>query len=241
MKLKITPSIPELLRQLPEGTITYIDLRCLSALNDCVKALRTEHEGQEAPNLFTQDVRASLAAEINDALAQIIKARIPKNARGTVNKRVGLEKEWEEKRAAKAALKDKREDLQAVKRCVLEMREALEKFERICIDTAGFEPVGMPPDASRRHARLDPYLPILKNALDTLDDAPFPNTYIEEQVTAMYTLYDELQLSVNRWCAVNAPSVGKAAGVHKGKALADWLEACKRLGRDVAECLRNLK
>ena len=103
------------------------------------------------------------------------------------------------------------------------------------------EPLGSLPDASARHAKLDPGLPIIKHALDTLIDASFPRTEFEQQVTGMYTLYDELQLSVNRWCGTTAPAAGTAKGVHKGKALAGWLEACKKLGRDIAEEIRDLK
>jgi hypothetical protein len=225
MQIKNTIPIPELLRQLPEGTITYIDLRCLSALKECVKALRTEHEGQEAPNLFTQDVRMALALELNDALAQIIKARIPRqraNAKAKPNE-------------------EERTELQALKRAALEMREALEKFERVCIDTAGFEPIGAPPDASRRRAKLDPAFDAVQTPLDVLQCTPTRHPRLKEQIEAMSAHWDALEASVTRWCGLTSPSAGKAAGVHKGKALAAWLEACKKLGRDIAEELRNLK
>lgn len=238
MRIMTTIPIKDLLAQLPPNSIAYTDLRCLSAVKECIKALRAEYDS-DPPSLFTTEVRHALALELNDALAQIIKARIPKNPVG--RPRSTAAPAQEAKQEAKVQLEAERKELQTLKRLNLELREALEKFERTCIDTAGLEPLGSLPDASARHAKLDPGLPLIHHALNTLADASFPRTEIEQQVTAMYTLYDELQLSVTRWCGTTAPAAGKAQGVHKGKALAGWLEACKKLGRDIAEELRNLK
>jgi hypothetical protein len=241
MKLKITPSIPELLRQLPEGSYIEDDAHILRFITSLMQQLRAMDDAPTPLLMFTTEVRQAFAVELTAALAQIIKARIPRNARGTVNKRVGLEREWEEKRAAKALIDAERKELQDLKRANLEMREGLEKFEAWALGCAAREPVGAPPDASQRHERMDPALDALQTPLDLLQCTPVKHPRLKEQITAMDANWEALTESVNRWCAVNAPAAGKAAGVHKGKALADWLEACKKLGRDIAEELRNLK
>jgi len=232
MKIKTTTPVKALLAQLPEGTITYIDLRSLSALNECIKALRTEHEGQEAPRMFTTDVRHAFALSINEALAQLIQTHIPRNPVGRP-RAAGptLAQEADERRAAKAQLEDERKELQAMKRGALEMREALEAFEKRAAAAAGAEPVGMPVDSEARARRLNTALDPVWTALDALQNTPCEHERLQA-----------LNASCTNWCnATNVLTAGKAAGVHKGKALADWLEACKKLGRDIAEELRNLK
>jgi hypothetical protein len=226
MKIKIAQSIPELLRQLPEGTLAYIDLRCLSALKECVKALRTEHEGQEAPNLFLPDVRASLVLELNDALAQIIKARIPRQRANAKPKADDTE----------------RKELQDLKRAALEMREALEKFSETANAVATREVPGTPVVNADRHARLMPALDPVASAFSALRTAPTRSDRLRVQVQDMNANWNELSAATGRWCNVtNVLSTGKAGGVHKYKALAAWLEACRRLSRDIAEELREIK
>jgi len=227
MQIKNTIPIGQLLEQLPADSITLHDAHILRCTKDFLKNLRTEPEPRGEQFLFTQDVRMSLALELNDALAQIIKARIP---RQRANAKVKLNEE-------------ERTELQAIKRSALEMREALEKFERICIDTAGFEVIGTFSDGERRRAKLEGGLPYVAEALHTLKTTRCRYVHLWEQMKGMEEYWTALNASCERWIAAapQAPARGKAAGVHKGKALAAWLEACKKLGRDIAEELRNLK
>ncbi len=239
MKIKTTTPIRELVAQLPPGTKTAADDAVGKTLKECITALREPIEGT---NLFSTEVRHALALEITDAMAQIIQARIPKNARGLPNKRIGLEQEWEEKREAKAQAEAERRELQSIKRLALEMKEAVETFTKRATEAAAIEPVGMPPDNEARHRRLDPALVPLYNALDALRTGVESRDQLSARAEAMLAHYDALEAVTNRWCDVqNMPAEGKANGVHKSRVLDAWLDACRTLSRDIAEALRELK
>jgi hypothetical protein len=122
------------------------------------------------------------------------------------------------------------------------MREALEAFEKRAVFAAGREIAGMPADNEARERNLSPALDPVREALHTLKTTPCRYVHLWEQMKGMSENCEALERATSFWCnAQNVRAEGKAAGVHKGKALADWLEACKKLGRDIAEELRNLK
>jgi hypothetical protein len=252
MKLRITPSIPDLLRQLPAGTVGQGDAQLLRHSNEYLKQLRAELLPDATTSLFTQDVRASLALEITDALVQIIKASIPKSPRGRPplqhepaqkpSRLAQLEQEWEEKREAKAQLDARRKELQALKRSAMEMREALEDFEKRATYAAGAEIAGMPPNNEQRGKSLLPALGTVHDALAALRAGATGHDRLGDRAEAMLVNWNALHATTGYWCnATGVLAEGKAGGVHKSNALAAWFEACRRLSRDIADELRELK
>ena len=222
MKIKTSIPIGELLARLPEGSVTAYDTDCLWAVRHCIKALRTDPSpDHDAPFLFTYEMRHSLSLELTDAVAQIIQARIPRNGVGRPRTRGAV------------AL-----DLQTFKRRALEMTEALTKFEKKALAAAAAEMVRAPPDEAERRTRLAPALTTVFTALQTLNEAPCSHEHLSEQVTDMFTCYDDLKAAYERWCASTVPAGGRESGVHKSNRLEAWIEASRKLSRDIAEELR---
>jgi len=231
----------------------------INACRALIQALRAPMiDDVPAANVLTADVSIQLAIAFNDAVAQIIKAHIPvqrgrvavpkppkppkepKPPKAPSGRRAELEAEWIAKREAKAQLEEKRKELQTLKRFALEMRESLEAFEQACVQSAKLEIVGMPPDLVARQTKLTAALDPIAGAFSTLRTTPCASDRLQVQVQDMNENWAALTAATGRWCA-SPVAAGKTGGVHKGKALPAWLDACRTLSRDIAEELRNLK
>jgi hypothetical protein len=242
VKLKIHPPISELLRALPEGTLTAFDLMCLRDIKAAITTLRcTPGINASLPTLFTTDVRAALAVELTAALAQIIAQQVPRTATGRPSKLPALREEWAAKREAAAAKAQALLVEQLFKRRLLDLRETLDVFTERVTKAAARETVGSPVDGEARRIALYQAIDPVAAALAALREAETASQALREGVLALDPHLDALRASCTRWCNVKGLSTGRAAGVHKGEALPAFVAACTALSRDVAEHIRTVK